>query len=724
VNIRTLCKNPSLIPAFLVLAGTHFAHSDDVGAGRRRWDDYQVIMWVGESPGRRPEKWPLFLQRLREMGVSAGMIHHDGDPAAYTTNGFPYYVENIVNQGLCLKFNSTVTDWDKFVTGWASVGRPAAAFVRDYSLCDPAWLGTAGGEMARVAARHRTSAPLAYCIRDELSTTLSANPFDYDFSATSLADFRAWLRTNHASLDALNEEWGTAFKAWSEVRPFSTDEIKNRMAGGGDLPKGKPDWQALQGLRFEPGAARREPGRWNFAPWADFRTFMDVSLARALGRIRDAARSVDAETPVGIEGTQMPDTFGGYDLWRLSQVLDWVEPYDIGCAREIFGSFMPGRPILTTVGEPDGRHAGRRLWHLLLEGDRGCLIWWSEDCIDWKSADYALTSRARDLAPVLREMRSDLASIFLHAVPEYDPVWLVYSQPSIQADWLIESTVDGSTWHRRFSSFEAANNRQTHRRAAWLSLFEDLGYSPRFVPADRLADPGHLGPGVIVLPGALALSDAQLAGLRDWRPGPGGGRIFADGEPGCFDEHGRLRAAPFAGVPWVGVAGNAVGVFEPPRSDGAWRTSLRERDIEAYGAERLKVQSAGASEWQQWAAQQGLPRAAIQVPGNVRTRVHRYRLGGYGLAAFERNLAWQMSENLTQAGGNEALETPVKFDAVLPKPAYVYDLVERRALGLTERIPVNLSPWKPSLYAVADDGGTFDAVWTALLAAGKRAGVK
>ena len=124
--------------------------------------------------------------------------------------------------------------------------------------------------------------------------------------------------------------------------------------------------------------------------------------------MREAAREVDPRTPVGIEGTQMPHAFGGYDLWRLSQVLDWVEPYDIGNAREIFGSFMPGKPILTTVFENDTNPARRRLWHLLLEGDRGCIVWWSEDCMDWQSEDYRLTPKAKALAPVLQ--RNDLAA--------------------------------------------------------------------------------------------------------------------------------------------------------------------------------------------------------------------------------------------------------------------------------------------------------------------------
>ena len=101
---------------------------------------------------------------------------------------------------------------------------------------------------------------------------------------------------------------------------------------------------------------------------------------------------------LGIEGHANGVTaFGGYDLWRLAQALDWVEPYDVGNAREILGSFMPGKAVITTVFENDTEHARRRLWHLLLEGDRGCIVWWCEDCIDWKSADYALTPKGKAL---------------------------------------------------------------------------------------------------------------------------------------------------------------------------------------------------------------------------------------------------------------------------------------------------------------------------------------
>ena len=506
--------------AFLVVAAwlAAFHASAQPSNQFRPWLEYRAIMWTADSAHKISDKIPLFYQRMREMGINAGMVHGDATLKPLLDNNFPYYVENVVNRGLCLKWNSKVRDWEKTVTDWARGGRPESAFVRDYCLDDPEWRAWARRQMQSVVRKNMPHQPIAYDIRDELSTTISANPFDYDFGPLALAQFRLWLKTQYPSLEALNRQWETDFSSWDQVKPFTTDQIKNRMGSGDAKPRGQPDWQQVQRLKFAPESARKSPTRWNFSPWADFRTYMDGSLASALDHIRQASHEVDPKTPVGIEGTQMPHAFGGYDLWRLSQVLDWIEPYDIGCSREIFGSFMPGKPIVTTVFEKDTNSARRRLWHLLLEGDRGCIIWWSEDCVDYKSPDYALTSKGKALAPVLKELTGPLAQLFMRAQRQYDPILLHYSQPSIQADWLIESTVDGSSWFRRFSSYEASHNRMAKVRNSWLKAFQDLGYTPRFVSSAQVASGGELDKcHVLVLPTSIALSDAEISQIQKFQ---------------------------------------------------------------------------------------------------------------------------------------------------------------------------------------------------------------
>jgi len=668
-----------------------------------KWREYQVIMWIGDSAYKQPDKLPLFFQRLREMGVTTGMVHGEADPKPMLDAGFPYYVENLVNRGLCLKWNSKVTDWDKHVTAWKT-DRREEELVREYSLDDPEWQRWAREKVQALARRHVAHRPLAYDLRDELSVTMSANPFDYDFSPSALAGFREWLKTQYTNLEELNAKWRTDFSDWSEVKPFTTDQIKNRMAGGlgpgkdgAGFPRGKPDWQALQKVQFDWETARQNPTTWNFAPWCDHRTYMDLYLSRALGRLRDDIRELDPRTPVGIEGTQMPAAFGGYDLWRLSQVLDWVEPYDIGNAREIFGSFMQGKPMLTTVGEQDAKAAQRRLWHLLLEGDSGCIIWWSEDCIDWKDPEYALTPRAKALTPVFKELQSPLARLFLRAEREVDPIAIHYSQASIQVNWLLESTGDGSTWLRRFSSHEAAHNRMTQRRQAWVKLLQDAGYTPQFVSSNQIEHGELKQVKALVLCNSLALSTQECAEIEGWMRGSDFRLLFGSGSAGLFDQHGRLRAAP----------GLQVGLNVLSRGNDTWSVASRwskgatiidEGDVRDWLPER-----GGGAAPPGITSEASLLRAvpqSVQVPPELVVRTHRYRSGSARLLAFERNIVWQMGEDLKQHGGNTALERPVSFEAKLATPAHVYDLRTEKYLGHVDRISVELDPWRPSLFAL------------------------
>jgi hypothetical protein len=647
----------------------------------RVWEEYRTILWLSDKAYRNPEKIPLVFERLKEMGVNTAMIHGDADFRPATENKFPYYVENIVNRGLCLKFNSKVTDWDHFVTDWNKNGRTEDALKRDYCLEDPAWLNWAKREMQTVARKNRTNAPIAYNIRDELSVTISANPFDYDFNPKALEGFRDWLKTQYADLGALNAEWDTRFASWDEVKPFTTDQIKNRMAGG--APGANPDWRAVQQIKFKPEKALDEAGRWNFAPWADFRTYMDISLARALNELRRAAREFDPQTPVGIEGTQMPSAFGGYDLWRLAGALDWVEPYDIGGSREIFGSFMPNAPFMTTVFEKSANPARRRLWHLLLEGDRGCLVWWSDDCVDWKSADLALTDKAKALAPVLKEMTSPLARHFLRARRVYDPIFIHYSQPSIQVDWLIESTGDGASWIRRFSSFEAEHNHMARARVAWLKACQDHGFSPQFIASEQIEHGILSGArrGCLVLPTSRAASEKESREIKNFP-----GHIAADAVVGVFDEHGRLRSREQRAA--LGVATKAA--------------TISSDEVESYLTNRLDGAASPKLLKYLKDVTADLPAPDVVITESARARVHRFQLGAARLIAIERNVNYQMSEDLKQAGGNEAFEHPGEFTATFAKPAHVYDLRADQYIGEVKTLHFKLDPWQPSLYAALD----------------------
>ena len=154
----------------------------------RPWHEYRVIMWMSDSVYRQPEKLPLVCERLRAMGVNAGLVYGDANPQPIVRAGLPYYGENMVNRGLCLKWNAKVSNWDPFVTAWHKT-RDEASLVREYCFDDPSWQSWAQKEVSGIVQKNRGVHPIAYDLRDELSVTISANPFDYDFSAAARQGF-------------------------------------------------------------------------------------------------------------------------------------------------------------------------------------------------------------------------------------------------------------------------------------------------------------------------------------------------------------------------------------------------------------------------------------------------------------------------------------------------------------------------------------------------------
>ena len=122
-------------------------------------------------------------------------------------------------------------------------------------------------------------------------------------------------------------------------------------------------------------------------------------------------------------------------------------------------------------------------------------------------------------------------------------------------------------------------------------------------------------------------------------------------------------------------------------------------DLAQYRARRLTGK--GGTDWADWVGKQlkiGRPR--VSVPASARVKIHRFRVPEGWLVAFERNIEYQMSEDLKQGGGNEAFEKPIELDAVLDQPAYLYDLRAENYLGHTNRVHFVLDPWVPSLVAV------------------------
>ena len=346
--------------------------------------------------------------------------------------------------------------------------------------------------------------------------------------------------------------------------------------------------------------------------------------------------------------------------------------------------------------------------------NRGLCLKFSSKVTDWNSPDYKLTQRARDLTPVFREMRSPLAALFMQARRDRDPVAIHYSQPSIQAAWLLESTVDGSTWLRRFSSFEAAHNRHARVRHGWLKMLEDAGYDPVYVSTQQI-EAGELSKfKALLLPQSWAMSDAEATRITEFLHSTDGPRtILADGQIGLFDEHGRLRP---------------TGALDPMIAPGSAASAIVRRldkpvprdhvSFEASPAAYANAEAGGGREqtsgWVDKIRDEWLNHVppTVVVPADARVKVWKYTLPPakslptgtlpIRLLAFERNITYRMGEDLQQSADNSAMTGDISITAQLPAPKHAYDLRSGKYLGHSAELTLNVSSDMPTLIAVSE----------------------
>ena len=352
-----------------------------------------------------------------------------------------------------------------------------------------------------------------YFVGDEGSLGSYADAVDFCWGKHTLAGFRAWLREQYGSLDALNRSWGSAFRDWDAVVPLTTE------------------------------AARRE-GR--FAPWADHRTYMEVSFGRAYQTVRDGVREGDPEGRIALSGTQVTNPWNGCDWHRLDAVIDDFLSYSGGNQWDIHRSFAkPDARIGFWTGYGrSGAAVKHEVWTAALQGVLHPQLFWSPSIIN---PDMTFSRSGRDLGEAFRALRFEgIGRLLMEAERLDDGVAVHYSMPSVHAAGILgqhdrEEAKDGGT------SFPA-------NRDGWVSVLDDLGLSFRFVATPQVEEGALLGKRVFVLPYSTALSDREVAAIR--RFVEEGGILLADGAAGLFDEHVAWRE--------TGALDALFGVTTPP----------------------------------------------------------------------------------------------------------------------------------------------------------------
>lgn len=609
------------------------------------WADYHIIMWQAQNAAQ--------YATLKRIGVDAGRAiwRADGERdfasvvAPFRAAGIGWYAENIATDFYAPYHRWTPgqpVNWRFLEARRRYEENPSdrTAFVREPGLSDPVWLARVRDRLTRVVQASRPYPALFYNLADEPGIADLGAHWDFDLSDSSLAVMRGWLKEQYGTLAALNRQWGTRFANWDAVRPMTTAEA----------------------------VARRDE---NFSAWADFKTWMDEAFARALRAGTDAVHAANPRARAGIEGGQIPG-WGGYDYTRLAGAVDVMELYDNGDNVEIVRSLAPKTVLLSTL-YGTGPAAEHRVWRALLKGGRGLILW--DPAGRFVRADGAPGPRAKAFAPLFRKLRGGLGALLIASERRGAPVAMLYSPPSFRIRWLLDIRRSGEDWSTRSNDTEYRDNAIRAARHAFGRAIARLGLHYRFVSPEQLAG-GALerdGERVLILPHAIALSDAEARAVR--RFAAAGGTVIADTPPGAFDEHGRRRKdLPLAGLFPSGQRAVVQGNGRALRVAAAGRG---ERGLTAELA-RIFADAGIRSKFR------------LTLPDRRRPReidLFLYRHGTATIVAVQRR----------QAGRRASTAVTL----AVPPGSYVTDLMAERPLGRMARLDIALGPAAPAIYAVS-----------------------
>jgi len=357
-------------------------------------------------------------------------------------------------------------------------------------LHDPAFLQRTRAELGAQARYWRDYQPAAYMLADEVRFSPATYIyFEGCWDRHSLRAFRSWLRAGYGTIEQLNAQWGTEFTTWDSVLPMAAAEIAHSNAT-------------------------------NFAAWADFRRFGEVTFAAYLDYCRKVVRGAAPGGLTFLSGTVNPGASNGHDWWRLLKSVDVVGPYRHGVQRELARSFAPYTGCISLPYAAGYGWTGADLHYLMFKA----MLDQSAGVHSWTSSLFyhpegALSRSGKDTAEVDRIFRDGLWD-YVRAFKRHTPVAVLYSMPSLRAAYA----------RNELKAFE-------HAIEGWVALLHDLCIGWRFVAPEQI-QAGILSDDsfeALVLPMCRSLSDTERTAISTFIAN--GGSVITEDYAGQMDEH-------------------------------------------------------------------------------------------------------------------------------------------------------------------------------------------
>lgn len=632
------------------------------------WRDYVIIEY---------QEYPQAIHaRMETLGINGGQWvgrNQTVIPQFLLKNNLRWYSEQIATE-FYAEYHRFRTDrgvdWSYQHAKELYFKDPTSkeALKRHPSLSDAVWLQKITNRLRDTVKLNEPYRPFFYSLSDESGIADLGAQWDFDFSDQSLEAMRIWLQERYGSLAALNTAWGSDFNDWNLVTPQTTNE-----------------------------AMRRTDENWT--SWSDFKEWMDIAYASAIRQGVDAVHAVDPQAYAGVVGAQKPG-WGGYDYTRLATATTVMEPYDIGSSVKLVHSLNPAMPLLTTTFASDDweRH---RIWHELLQGNRGLILW--DDTQRYIRPDGSKGEGGNNAEKYYNELRDGLAATIIASKGDDDGIAIHYSQPSLRTQWMLERRPDGDAWMKRDASYERSHNNFLRLRESWGHAIEDQGLQYRFIGYDQVADGKLLDSAVrvLLLPNSSSLSAREAAEVRSFIHR--GGTVIADGTPGTYNEQSRrLPASPLADLFPTDFSG---AIHE--QAFGAGKAIALNFDMHSYLQNRLNGKEGDAAKLVAEVFRKAGVAPSISVTdkaGNAITgvNVRTFQNGAVHLLTLLSNPQLDVDElGAADFHTNERFSKPVPVTVHFPAAVYVRNVRTKQDLGRVSSLSLTMDPYDPTVLAIS-----------------------
>ena len=470
------------------------------------------------------------------------------------------------------------------------------------------------------------------------------------YSPTCLADFRRAMEAKYGDIAKLNARWGSSFGSFADVMPIQLKELKDRN---------------------------------NLAPWLEHKMFMARQFAEKwVGGTKAALNAVSPGSFTGPTGTAVPGY--GWDWSQMMKHIDAVGYYG-GAQRKLIHDFaeLYGRQIL--AGQCGGGYTHAQfdyepynydiMWSGLLKGSNLAYHYYGA-AID---GDMTPTSNMVYWATSLAELKGGIGKMWLSGT--YDSkVSVLYSQPSL---FTAMATIGKAKWQNSLNS--------------WWRILSEMKVAFRFLPYEYLAKGVPAGVKVLVLPMAIALSEAERAALAQFIAR--GGKVLADAAPGAYDEAGvKIDRA----VDGVELLGEAIADYVSIDLGGAAGETASVKGAAVDEAKRLRgivskaLAAAGVTPEVSVVGADGAEFACdapLRRDGDTTLfAMHVDTFGSSNNGSDSKVKGTDM--------GRFNLEKAPKVVAHLPVKGHVYDVRARQYVGFTDTIATTLAPGYTRMYSV------------------------